>query len=126
MTTWLLHLDLLVDLAWRVTLERREGSYTLWKTTICEGRPSYARVCLFYSLSVSTWYRPIEDCCIYSYEAHLNIKEEFILGFSLERVSPKKTLSLDYALYFTIHFYYWLYTCSLVNTLGYTIYCSVK
>ena len=41
---------------------------------------------VFSTLSVSTWYRPIDDCCICSYEAHLNIKEEFILGFSPERV----------------------------------------
>ena len=45
-------------------------------------RPSEARVCLFYSLSLLLCYRPIEDLYICSYEAHLNIKEEFILGFS--------------------------------------------
>ena len=94
-----LYLVLLVYLAWRVALERRGGSYTLWRITTCEGRPSYARVCLFYSLSLFLCYHPIEDCCIYSYEAHLNIKEEFILGFSPERVSPRKTLCLLFMLF---------------------------
>ena len=89
-------------------------------------RPSKASVFLFYSISLSLCYRPIEDCCIYSYEAHLNIKEEFILGFSPKRVSPRKILSLVYALYVTVHCSYWLFTCSLVNALGYTIYYSIK
>jgi hypothetical protein len=93
------NLVLLVYLAWRVALERRGGLYTLWRITTCEGKPSYARVCLFYSLSFCIWYCPIEDCCIYSYEAHLNIKEEFILGFSLERVSLRKTLCLLFMLF---------------------------
>ena len=62
-------------------------------------RPSEARVCLFYSLSLFLCYRPIEDLCICSYEAHLNIKEEFILEFSPERVSPRKTLCLLFMLF---------------------------
>ena len=51
------------------------------------------------SLSLCICYRPIEDCCICSYEAHLNIKEEFILGFSPERVSLRKTLCLLFMLF---------------------------
>ena len=62
-------------------------------------RSSEARVCLFYSLSLFLCYRPIENLCIFSYEAHLNIKEEFILGFSPKRVSPRKTLCLLFMLF---------------------------
>ena len=90
-------------------------------------RPSEARVCLFYSISLSLCYRPIEDYFIYSYESHLNIKEEFILGFFSRKGFPKENfVSLVYALYFIVHFSYWLYTCSLVNALGYTIDYSIK
>ena len=62
-------------------------------------RPSKATVCLFFSISLSLCYHPIEDCCIFSYEAHLNIKEEFILRFSPESVSPRKTLCLLFMLF---------------------------
>ena len=54
---------------------------------------------VYSTLSLCIWYCPIKDCCICSYEAHLNIKEEFILGFSPERVSPRKTLCLLFMLF---------------------------
>ena len=54
---------------------------------------------LFSHVSLLVCYHPIEDYCICSYEAHLNIKEEFILGFSPERVSPRKNLCLLFMLF---------------------------
>ena len=85
-------------------------------------RPSEARVCLFYSLSLFLFYRPINDSCICSYEAHLNIKEEFILGFFPKRVSPRKTLCLLFMLFTLLY----IALTGYIHALGYTIYYSIK
>ena len=87
------------DLAWRVCARWKREVVILVEAIKVKRRPSKARVCLFYSISLLLCYRPIEDLCICSYEAHLNIKEEFILGFSPERVSPRKTLCLLFMLF---------------------------
>ena len=82
---------------------------------------------LFSTTSLLVCYRPIEDCCICSYEAHLNIKGRIHIGAFSRKGFPKGNIvSLVYALYLTIHCSYWLYICSLVNALGYMIYCSSK
>ena len=85
-------------------------------------RPSKARVWQFSSTSLLVCYRPIEDYCIYSYEAHLNIKGRIHTGVFSRKGFPKEILCLLFMLFCS----YWLYICSLVNALGYTIYCSIK
>ena len=113
MMTWLRLLVLWCYLAWRVCAKRRRR-FAILEEAIDLKKEDLARLGFVYStLSLCLCYRPIEDCCIVSYEAHLNIKEEFILGFFSRKGFPKENfVSLVYALYFTVHFSYWLYTCS--------------
>ena len=80
---------------------REEGvSYTLWRQRLCGGRPSYARVCPHYSLSLSvSGIVLFVDCCICSYEAHLNIKEGIHTGVFSGKGFPKENLCLLFMLF---------------------------
>ena len=81
------------------TREER-GSYTFVEATTCGGRPSYARVCPHYSLSLSvSGIVLFVDCCICSYEAHLNIKEEIHTGVFSRKGFPKENLCLLFMLF---------------------------
>ena len=72
----------------------------LVEATTCGGRPSYARVCPHYSLSLSvSGIVLFVDCCICSYEAHLNIKEGIHTGVFSRKGFPKENLCLLFMLF---------------------------